>query len=395
MKICQLCAVDFTLYHFLLPLMIAMREEGHEIVGVCAEGPWVPRVREQGIRVETIPLSRGIGPLDNLRALRKIAALYRRERFDIVHVHTPVASLVGRLAAIGAGVPRMVYTAHGFYFHDRMPWPRRAVFLALEWLGGRATDTLFTQSSEDAQAARRYRLCRRGDIVAIGNGSDPAVFRPPEDTRQRSRIRESLGTPRERPVVLTVGRLVAEKGFPELIAAMRDVEAELWVAGGRLVSDHAPRIDAVIESIRADGELRDRVRLLGYRDDIPELMRAADIFTLPSHREGMPRTIIEAMLTGLPVVATDIRGSREEVVHGETGLLVPVGDARALGRALQQLATDPGRRAELGRAGLRRARALYDEKAIIAGQLAHLGLATATEPESLPTEAVFRTSFGS
>jgi glycosyltransferase involved in cell wall biosynthesis len=116
------------------------------------------------------------------------------------------------------------------------------------------------------------------------------------------------------------------------------------------------------------------VRFLGYRADVPLLMRAADIYTLPSHREGLPRSVIEAMMSGLPVVGTAIRGTREEVVDGETGVLVPVNDARALAAALARLAGDPALRAAWGAAGRTRALALYREDLVIARQLAALGL---------------------
>jgi glycosyltransferase involved in cell wall biosynthesis len=172
-----------------------------------------------------------------------------------------------------------------------------------------------------------------------------------------------------------VGRLVAEKGYPELLAAIADVDADLWVVGDRLDSDHAGSIDAAIRAVASDPVRAARVRFLGYRADVPALMRAADMFVLPSHREGMPRSIIEAMLTGLPVVATDIRGSREEVVPEETGLLVPVNDPAALAAALSRLARDPALRARMGAAGLDRARDLYDERKVVARQLALMGLA--------------------
>lgn len=373
-KICQLCTVDFTLYHLLHPLMQAMRAQGHEVVGVCAEGDLIAPVRADGFRIETIPLARSANPARNWHAGRALRDLFRREKFDIVHVHTPVAAFVGRLAAARAGVPRIVYTAHGFYFHENMPLVRRQAHIAAEWFAGRFTHTLMTQSEEDAQTARRLGLCRTGDILAIGNGSDPDVYKPANDPAARSATRAAIGTADDRQVILMAGRLVAEKGYGELITAMRDVDAELWAVGARLSSDHAAGIEDSIREVEADPALRDRIRFLGYRDDMAELMRAADIFTLPSHREGMPRSIIEAMLTGLPVIATDVRGSREEVVDGETGLLVPVRDAAALARALQSLVQDPARRDAMGAAGLARARRLYDERLVIDRQLSHLGL---------------------
>jgi glycosyltransferase involved in cell wall biosynthesis len=375
MKICQVSAVDFTLYHFLLPLMHGLRAAGHDVAGVCAHGPLVAKVEAEGFRVFDAPIRRSASPLALWRSYRAMLALFRAEKFDIVHVHTPVAALAGRLAAYRAGVPKIVYTAHGFYFHERMDLPRRLLHVSLEWLAGRVTDLLLTQSEEDAGLAHRLRLSR-GPVHAIGNGADPTRFFPPlQGDPAREALRAGFGLAPDRPVILVVGRLVAEKGYPELFAAMAEVDAELWVVGDRLESDHAQSIDAAIRATTEDPRRAARVRFLGYRADVPALMRAADLFVLPSHREGMPRSIIEAMLTGLPVVATDIRGSREEVVPEITGLLVPVRDPGALAAALSRLVRDPGLRTRMGLAGLERARSLYDESKVVARQIALMGLA--------------------
>ena len=378
MKICELCAVDFTLYHFLLALMQGMVRAGHEVAGVSADGPLLDEVRGAGFRVEVVPFSRSYNLASHLRAYRALVELFRRERFDMVHVHTPVAALIGRIAARRAGVPRIVYTAHGFYFHDRMAWPRRAAFIALEWLAGRVTDVLFTQAREDAETARRLGLCRGGVVEAIGNGVDPGRFYPPgPDDARRSELRAALGAPAGTVVIMMIGRLVAEKGYLELFEAMGRVDAVLWVVGERLESDRRSAVEAAVAGLEERPELAKKIRFLGYRRDVPELLRAADIFTLPSHREGMPRSIIEAMMTGLPVVATDIRGSREEVVPGETGLLVPVRDSEALAEALGRLVEDAALRRRLGGAGRARALELYDEAKVVARQLDLLGLAPA------------------
>lgn len=376
MKICQLCAVDFTFYHFLLPLAEAESAAGHEVVAVCADGPLVERLRAAGVRVEIVGFSRDLLSLDHIAAYRRLVDLFRTERFDMVHVHTPVAAFIGRLAARRAGVPRVVYTAHGFYFHERMAALKRWAFIALEWLAGRATHVLFTQAEEDAATARRYGLCQGGVIAAIGNGVDPARFhRPADHGAERAATRRALDTPDDAVVVMVIGRLVAEKGYPELFQAMAGLDAWLWVVGERLASDHAKGIAGPIDAAVADPALGPRLRLLGARDDVPVLLRAVDIYTLPSHREGMPRSIIEAMMSGLAVVATDIRGAREEVVDGETGRLVPVADPAALAAALDGLANDAALRARLGAAGRERALAHYDERAVIARQLGLLGLA--------------------
>jgi glycosyltransferase involved in cell wall biosynthesis len=211
--------------------------------------------------------------------------------------------------------------------------------------------------------------------MAIGNGVDPARFHPAQDDAKRRKLRAALGANDAEVVILMVGRLVAEKGYVELIEAMRGVEAKLWVVGERLDSDHAGPVEHAVEEAERDPVLKRRVRFLGYRGDVPALMRAADIYTLPSHREGMPRSVIEAMMSGLPVVGTDIRGTREEVVREETGILVPVKDAAALADALARLVADPALRTGWGRAGRARALALYREETVIARQIALLGLA--------------------
>lgn len=380
MKIAQVCAVDFTMYHFLLPLMRGMREAGHEVVGICSDGPFVKEITDDGFRVLPLRIDRSYNLIRHTGSYRRLVRLFREESFDIVHVHTPVAALVGRFAARRAKVKTIVYTAHGFYFHEGMSGWKRRMFVTLEWLAGRVTDVLFTQAEEDAETARRLKLSRGRTIQAIGNGVDPERFNPVKpDDAGRARTRIALGVHPDRPVILMVGRLVAEKGYPELIEAMRQVDADLWIVGERLASDHATDIDTAIAAAENDPTLKARIRFLGYRNDVPELMRAADIFTLPSHREGMPRSIIEAMMTGLPVVATDIRGSREEVLPEETGLLVPVRDSAALADALNRLVGDVALRRSWGAAGRSRALALYKESDVIARQIETLGLNAAAE----------------
>ena len=375
MKILQVCAVDFTLYHFLLPLIGECRRRGHHVTAVCADGPFVEHVRATGLKVELIPFSRNIfSLLSHVRAYRALVLLLRKERFDIIQVHTPIAAAIGRLAAWREKVPTIVYTAHGFYFHDRMWFPKRLIFIAIEWFLGRFTDVLFTQSQEDAEIARRFGLCRTGRIRAIGNGVDPKVFYPNSNPEDRRRRRIALGTKPEVCVIMMVGRLVAEKGYRELFRAMRHLDADLWVVGERLPSDHAGSIEAEIKQVVDNGRIKDRIKFLGQRSDVPELLRAADIFVLPSHREGMPRSIIEAMMTGLPIVATDVRGSREEVFHGSTGFLVDVGAVEGLRKALDTLIKDEPLRHSMGQAGLRRASVLFDESSVIAGQIKELSL---------------------
>lgn len=364
-KIIEITNVDFALRHFLLPLMRGLRARGHEVVGVCAEGPLLAVPRGEGFRVVALPFARSLNPIAQVRAFRALVALLRAERPDLVHGHMPISGFLARIAARLAGVPKVAYTCHGFLFNQPGSVARRALALGLEFVAGQVTDIYMTVSTEEAEDARRLRIHRRA--TAIGNGRDPAQFRP--DAAARARIRAELGVAAEAVVVVAISRLVRHKGFPELLAAMAGVDAELWVVGERLPSDHGEDMEPYFAACG----LGPRLRRLGYRTDIPAILAASDIFTLPSHFEGLPMSIIEAMLTGLPVVSTDIRGPREQIIDGETGYLVPPASIAPLGAALARLADDAALRARLGEAGRARALAHFDEAAVLARTLDLLG----------------------
>jgi len=375
-RILEVAAIDFQVWHFLMPLMRALRARGHGVEVAARDGPYFDAVRAEGFTVHPIPFSRSLDLRAHRIAFRALSDLLKRERFDIVHGHYPVAGHLARLAARRAGVPEIVYTSHGYSFlKPGNPFVRAAMFAA-EAVAARCQTTLFTQSAEEARLAERLRLAPRSGAVAIGNGVDAARFHPPANDRERAdraALRAEFGAEDGTVVLVIVSRLVAHKGHgPLLAAAERLPEAHVWVVGERLPTDHGDRIDDILAAARA--RLGPRLALFGARSDVERVLRAADVFVLPSEFEGMPRTVAEAMMTGLPVVATDIRGTREQVVHGETGLLVPVGDAAALADALGRLVADPGLRARLGAAGLARARALYDESRVIARQIELLGL---------------------
>ncbi|NKC32416.1 glycosyltransferase family 4 protein [Falsiroseomonas selenitidurans] len=368
MKILQVTNIDFALLHFISPLMRALRARGHEVQGACAEGPLLAGPRAEGFRIHPIPFARSLNPLPQARALAALVALMRAEKPDLVHAHMPISGLLARSAARIAGVPRIAYTGHGFLFNQPGPWWRRRLALGLERAAGRITHTYLTVSAEEAGDARRLGI--HPHPVAVLNGRDPARFHP--DPAARARLRAALGAAAGDCVVIAISRLVRHKGFVELLEAMACTPPNcvLWVAGERLASDHGEDLTPHFQ--RAAALLGRRLVMLGYRTDVPALLAAADVFTLPSHFEGLPMSIIEAMLTGLPVVATDIRGPREQVVPGETGLLVPPMQGPPLAAALSRLATDPALRQAMGAAGLARALAHFDEARVLGNTVALL-----------------------
>ena len=369
MKIIEVTNVDFSLRQFLLPLMREIRARGHEVIGACAEGQFLNLPRDEGFRVVAIPFARRVSPMAHWRAFRALVRLFREEKPDLVHAHMPISGFLARMAAWWTGVPRIACTCHGFWFNYPGNPARRAAGFLMEWIAARVTTVFLTVSDEEARDARRLWISR--DAVSVRNGRDPSVFHP--DPLARARLRADLGVPEDRIVIVTVSRLVRHKGYPELAAAMHEVAyADLWVVGERLLSD---RGEDMLTLLR-DAGLGERLRLLGYRTDVAAILAAADIFVLPSHFEGLPMSVIEAMLTGLPVVATNIRGPREQIVPGVTGLLVPPATIDPLAEALCRLVADPEARAAMGAAGRARALDVYDEAKVLARTMDLLGVET-------------------
>jgi len=371
-KILQVSAVDVTARFLLLPLLDRLRGEGHEVHVACSPGRHLDVLADRGIPIHPIPIARRIAPLRNAISLIRLARLMRRERFDLVHVHTPVAAALGRIAARITGVRHVVYTAHGFYFHDRMaPWKRRLVVWIERWLGRCCTDLLFTQSAEDAETAVHEKIVPRERVVWIGNGVDLGRHAAPPNPE----VRRSLDLETDHLVVGFVGRLVREKGIVELFEAMACVHdalphARLLIVGDTLASDRDRKAISMLHHVLERHHLQGAIRFAGFREDIPDLLAAMDVFVLPSHREGMPRTILEAMATGVPVVATDIRGCREEVVDGVTGFLVPVNSPSQLAAAILRTLEDRDLASRLGEAGRARARAEFNEDIVLERQIA-------------------------
>jgi ribosomal protein S18 acetylase RimI-like enzyme len=259
----------------------------------------------------------------------------------------------------------VVNTVHGLYAMPEDPWPKRVAVLGLEQVAARFSDRELYQSEEDLQWARRIGLVSPGRSVFLGNGTDVTTFDPDAVPVERmSAIRTELGIPDGAVVVGTVGRLVAEKGYRELFAAarrVRDEHAEVvfLVVGDRDTAKSESIPAAEVDRARAD------VAFAGWREDVRELLALMDVFVLPSWREGVPRSAIEAAAMGRPMVVTDIRGCREVVRDGIEGILVPPRDPPRLAEAILELVRDPALRDRMGKAARRRAEDRFDERRVL------------------------------
>ena len=286
----HLTTVDMSLELLLGPQLRAFRQAGYDVVGVSAAGPYVAGLEADGIR--HIPLehaTRSFSIRDDIGAFVELVKLFRRLRPDIVHTHNPKPGLYGRLAAKIAGVPVIVNTVHGLYAQPTDRWVKKAVVYGLERIASMCSHAELVQNPEDLATLRTLWIPQR-KLHLLGNGVDLSRFRPnlvSEDARQSAR--EEMGATSDDDVVIGfVGRMVNEKGIPELIDAAELVMAANPRARFAFIGPHdGSRADdvpaALLDRARSLG-----IRTLGHRDDVVPYYAGMDLFVLPSPPRGLP-----------------------------------------------------------------------------------------------------------
>ena len=312
----------------------------------------IDRFKSVGGRVVVLPeLVRRIDPVRDILTFVRLLRWLRQEHPDIVHTHTSKAGLLGRWAAWLAGVPIIVHTPHGHVFYGHFGPVMSNFFLHVEQVSESVTDHLVCLTQGELIDHVNRNVIHPEKASVIHSGVDLRLFKAPTATRTLTRRR--LGIADRAVVVGSIGWLLPIKAPEVLLEAMGSVwkrrpDIELVFVGK---GDLERSLKAAVKRMNA----ADRVRFLGWRSDIPDLMHCFDLFVLPSRNEGMGRVIIEAMAAGLPVVASRTGGVPDLVTDGQNGFLVPPGDAAALGRAILTLADRPDLRRRMGEAGMRRA----------------------------------------
>jgi glycosyltransferase involved in cell wall biosynthesis len=365
MNILFLTTVARTVRAFLLPFGLELRKRGASVSAAAAGVSTCPACQESFD--ETLDISWSRNPLNLKGALHStcnIASLIRRGNFDIVHVHTPVAGFLTRwaLRRRPVGKPVVVYTAHGFHFHSGGNPLTNWLFLGLEKLAGMWTDYLVVINREDEASARKHSLVPADRIIYMpGIGVDTTVYAPTNVPRsETSRVRSALALSETTPLLLMVAEFNPGKRHRDALHAFARIKcrkAHLAFAGdGRL----QPKMRALAEELG----VANRVHFLGLRSDIPALIRSSVATVLPSAREGLPRSIMESLSLGVPVIGTDIRGIRD-LLQGQCGLLVPVGNPVALATAMDWVIEHPIEASEMGRRGRKKMAEQYDLRKII------------------------------
>ena len=366
-KVCWVANNDVAIKFLLLPQLNFLIKEGYDIYVVCSGGKWIEDIKKDGIKVKVIGIKRKISPFYDMVTLYRLWSYFRKEKFDIVHTNNPKPGLLGQVAAKMAGVPIIVNTIHGLYFQDNSSNAKRMFFILMEKGAAACSDLIFSVNKEDINTLIKEKISSPEKIKYLGNGVGINKFDSDKFSKEFIDIKKKeLNIPvDDYKVVGIVARLVEEKGYLDLFEAFRLVLTEylktiLLIIG----ADEPTKRDAIKPEIVKKYGIEKNVIFLGERNDVNEIFPLMDIFVLPSHREGLPMSVIEAMAEKRAIVATNIRGSREEIEDGKSGILVPVKDPVKLSEAMVYLLKNEQKSSEMAEAALVRVKKEFDEKLV-------------------------------
>jgi glycosyltransferase involved in cell wall biosynthesis len=345
-----LATVDSHIYYFHIPFMKLLKEMGYCVEVAASNVGFTGRIEKEGFKVYNIPFSRNPISFSNIKTFFILLRLIREKRYIMLHAHTPVASFVGRIAAKLAGVPHIVYTAHGFHFHEHGSKLKNFVYYRLEKFAGKFTDVLIAINSDDYKVAIDKKIVFNGKVAYIkGVGVDLEKFSPASISLQKKcKYCNELHIEEKDFVIISVAELIKRKNVIDIIKALRVVNSwgkpvQLLVVGDGLLRDELRNFSA------CDDLIKDRAFFLGKRFDIPELLSISDLFVMTSYHEGLPCAMMEAMAMERPIVAYNIRGVRDLVEDGVNGFLVPFGDVKALSEKIKYLLEHPEIAEEMGK----------------------------------------------
>lgn len=272
---------------------------------------------------------------DNRIAVKNLSDVIVQGNVSVIHCNTPIGGMVGRLCGRKYKIDKVIYTAHGFHFYNGAPLFNRTVLKWAEQLMARWTDAIITINREDYEAAKRFKLKRGGKVYFVhGVGIDTAAYTPSAETRASKRAELGLGE--EDFCVVSVGRLDANKNNETLIRAIGKLENK----NVRLIICGDGEQRERLTDLMAELGVADRVTLLGNRNDMAEIYCAVDALAMASFREGLSRTLMEAMASGLPCVASKIRGNVDLIEDGVGGYLRAPNDVDGFAEAISKLASD-------------------------------------------------------
>lgn len=284
---------------------------------------------------------------DNWTAYRNLCKVMEKGDIQAVHCNTPVGGMIGRLCGRKYKADKVIYTAHGFHFYKGAPLFNRTILKWAEKIMARWTDAIITMNQEDYEAAKKFKLRKGGKVYLVhGVGITLKDFKGLESVREGKRT--ELGLREQDVVLISMGDLVARKNYEAAIRAVamaKNPDLHYLICGkGPLMGE--------LQALAKGLGVEQQVHFLGFRKDVRELLRAADIFLFTTRQEGLPRSLMEAMASGLPCVVSNIRGNVDLVEDGVNGYLYSSEDAAGFARGITELACDKQKRVEMAQRNL-------------------------------------------
>lgn len=323
-KILYVTTIGKTINAFLIPHINYLIDKGYKVDVACYLNEEIDKsIQEKGCNIFEVNFSRNPLSLKNIKAFKELKEINKKNKYDIVHVHTPVASFVTRLALRKEKNLKMVYTCHGFHFYKGSSILNWMLFYPLEKLGSKFTDILVTINSEDFAIASKFNLRKNGKTMKInGVGIEKEKYVMQEFNRNE--YRKTLNLKEDDFVILVLAELNKNKNHIQLIQAMNLLKHE-YPKIKAIFAGSGPLEEELKKEIKEYG-LEEKISLLGWRNDVKELVNSSDIVALFSKREGLGKCLLEAMICEKCVIATDTRGPRELIKHGENGFLLEIGN---------------------------------------------------------------------
>ena len=372
-RIVLMCTIPVTASSFCLPLARELRKKGHEVIFCFADGAEAEAISSEGFQVEIISIRRKPLSFSNLVAVMKLAVFLKRNDVKVIETTTPVASIVGRLSAVLAGVPARINTVRGMFPRKTHQW-QSLLFDWTEKILHRLSSYTITINEGDKQELLTKGFAKQGRIATIGCGGvglDLKEFDPSRHDRiSLKETRETFGIKENDFVVTFIGRLTEEKGIidyveiiSELLVANNDIKG--LVVGDALEDEHEAVSRVKLGLVLHEKGINKKVTLTGHRDDVPALMAISDVVVLPSKREGFGMVLAEAAAMEKPVVAYRCRGVAEVVIHGKTGFIVEPGDIKCFTEAIQWLHNNRKNATGIGKAARTEAETRFGQKEVL------------------------------
>lgn len=343
-------STSVTLNQTVFNQMVYQQKQGHRVVALCPDDEWTKPIKYKDIPVIHVPFLWHNAKASLTTALWRTYRVCRREKFDVVHTHTLLPGLAGRIAARLAGIPCVVHTFHSWQPHLYKSLAFKWAFNATEIAASYFAHAILFQNPDDLRSWSRIPAVPIHKATLVWNGIDSAAIEKKVSPDARERIRKEFGISEDTFVIVNVARFEPQKGHFFLLETLK-----------QLISQTDRKVAVLLVGIGIDQEkieaevkrlgLQDAVHFTGYRQDVPDLLSASDVSIMTSHYEGIPRALMESMALGIPVVATDVPGTRTLIRSGQTGLLVEYGDVPGMSAALREVLTNPTLADQLGERG--------------------------------------------